>query len=252
MSLSDIISGVERAEKTLTVYNPAEGVADDLRERFADRNLAVVEERSLAGPDDFVVLSHEGTFITAVAADELLGSSADVTPGFERETYRPILDHLDEAMFTSYDRGRMLSASREIEDRAWRVGNGSLHAGFQTAVNFEAQSEVYSRLATRTDLSVHAYVHPDGEVSPPENVCLHRERTSEIRTSWFVVFDGGMVADNECALLAAEREPGRFYGFWTYDGDTVQEILDHLQSTYVAGEADDGGEYPELDDASDS
>jgi hypothetical protein len=250
MSLSDLISGVERAEKTLTVYNAAEGVAEDLRERFADRNVAVVEERTLGGPEEFVVLSYDGTFINAVGTDELLRSPDGVTPGFARETYRPILDHLNETMFTSYDRRRMLSASREVEDRAWRVGNGSLHAGFQTPENFDAQRTVYSRLATRTDLSVHAYVYPESQTSPPENVHLHRERTPEVRTSWFVAFDGGSAPDSECALLAEEREPGRFYGFWTYDAETVREIVDHLQSTYAVAETDGGSDPSEVRDVS--
>jgi len=34
------------------------------------------------------------------------------------------------------------------------------------------------------------------------------------------------------ALLAEEREPRAFYGFWTYDAATVEWIVDHLRSHY--------------------
>ncbi|PSQ59906.1 MAG: histidine kinase, partial [Halobacteriales archaeon SW_9_67_25] len=39
-----------------------------------------------------------------------------------------------------------------------------------------------------------------------------------------------------CALLAEEREERTFYGFWTYDGSTVEYVLDHLRARYWVGE----------------
>ncbi|MFC5970012.1 DICT sensory domain-containing protein [Halomarina salina] len=242
MSLSELISGVEAHEMTLTVFNSESDAADTLREHFADRNLVVTEGNSLEGPQDYVVLSKGDEFLTAANLDEVLDPSLDTEPHFEAEGRKAILDHLDETMFTSYDARQMVSASREIEDRAWRVGAGQLHAGFQNVSIIESQLDVYEQLATRPNLDVHAYGYPDDAVPDHEGFTVHVERTDEIANSWFVVYDGAGVDSNKCALLAEEREPRQFYGFWTYGPDTVDWIIDHLTSTYGMVEPDDSVE----------
>ena len=64
------------------------------------------------------------------------------------------------------------------------------------------------------------------------DLTIHVERSDEIRESWFVVYDGGGVDVNKCALVAEEREPRSFYGFWTYDPETVDWLLEYLSETY--------------------
>jgi hypothetical protein len=234
MSLSELIAGVEAHEKTLTVFNADREVLSALREQFHDRNLSVEGDETTDGEPSFVVLSERGEFVTAAGLDDVLGAPDrdDREPGFEAEATRPILDHLDETMFTSYDTGQMVAASREIEDRAWRVGKGSLHAGFQTLSVLETQMDVYTQLAEK-DLDVHAYAFPDTDVPVHDtDLTIHVERAEEIERSWFVVYDGAGVDVNKCALLAEEREPRTFYGFWTYDPSTVDWIIDHLESSY--------------------
>ena len=235
MSLTELIAGVEAHEKTLTVFNADAATVEAVRERFRDRNLTVAADRTESGaPEPFVVLADDDAFLTAASADDVLGSDrAGTTPEFEAETYRPVLDHLDETLFTSYDAGQMVAASREIEDRAWRVGSGSLYAGFQRLSILEEQLPIYRRLAERGGLSVHAFAAPDGDVPEHDSdLTIHVERSDEIARSWFVVYDGAGVDVNKCALLAEEREPRSFYGFWTYDPDTVDWMVEHLESTY--------------------
>ncbi|SDM96532.1 Diguanylate Cyclase and Two-component system sensory domain-containing protein [Halogranum gelatinilyticum] len=239
MSLSELIAGVEDHRKTLTVVNASPGVADSLRDYFVDRNLHVAEETSEHTPKNYIVLGQDETFLTATSVATLLADE-QVDPGFENASYRPVLDEMDETMFTSYDIGRMVAASREIEDRAWRNGKGQLHAGFQRLSTLETQFEVYSRLGSRGDLDVHAYAAPDVDVPETPGVRVHVEDTEEIRRSWFVVYDGGGVDENKCALLAEEREPREFYGFWTYGSDTVDYIIDHLTTSYAFAETDGG------------
>jgi DICT domain-containing protein len=136
-------------------------------------------------------------------------------------------------MFTSYDTRQMVAASREIEDRAWRLGEGSLHAGFQQLSILSDQMEVYTRLASREGLDVHAYACPDAEVPEHDtDLTIHVERSDEIAKSWFVVYDGNGVDENKCALLAEERESRAFYGFWTYDPDTVDWLIEYLEGAY--------------------
>ncbi|WP_122089606.1 DICT sensory domain-containing protein [Halalkalicoccus subterraneus] len=239
MSLSELISGVEAHEMTLTVYN-ADGAVEDLRERFADRNLTVEAGAADSGPDRFVTLDSDGTFVSATGLDDLLKEPSERT-NFENDPYRPILDHLDETMFTSYSRRKMLAASREIEDRAWRVGKGQLHAGFQRISVLESQLETYSALGSRDALTVHTYGTPDIEIPTQTDFLIHAEGAEEIATSWFVAFDGADIDEMKCALLAEERDPGEFYGFWTYDPSTIDYIVSHLTSTYVPVDADGSG-----------
>jgi hypothetical protein len=239
MSLTELIAGVESHEKTLTVINADEETVAAVRERFHDRNLTVEQERSASGrPGGFAVLTKgtpegEDQFVTAASVDDILAQGDPNDPEFDDASYRPILDHLDETMFTSYDTGQMVAASREIEDRAWRLGKGELHAGFQMLSILNDQMDVYKRLAEKDRLDVHAYAYPDAEVPRHDtDLTIHVERSTEIETSWFVVYDGGGVDVNKCALLAEEREPRTFYGFWTYDPDTVDWIIDYLNTSY--------------------
>ncbi|PSP96986.1 histidine kinase [Halobacteriales archaeon QS_4_70_19] len=238
MSLTELISGVEDHEKRLTVFNTGEETVEAVREQFRDRNLSVVGDRSESDrPGSFVVLSSqrdgdEDEFVTATSVDEVLTPPDQPNSRGDGE-HHPILDHLDETMFTSYDTRQMVSASREIEDRAWRLGSGSLHAGFQQLSILSDQMDVYTRLASREDLDVHAYACPDAEVPEHDtDLTIHVERSEEIAESWFVAYDGDGVDVNKCALLAEEREDRAFYGFWTYDPDTVDWLIEYLEGAY--------------------
>jgi hypothetical protein len=235
MSLTELIAGVEDHEKRLTVFNSDEETLVALRKQFHDRNVSVSGERTPSGtPESFAVLAAEDEFVTAADLDTVLASDDGATePGFDGDSYRPILDHLDETLFTSYDIDQMVAASREIEDRAWRIGKGSLHSGFQKLSILDGQMDIYEQLAEQGSLDVHAYAFPDAEVPAHDtDLTIHVERSDEIERSWFVAYDGAGVDVNKCALLAEERDARSFYGFWTYDPSTVDWIIEHLESTY--------------------
>lgn len=241
MSLIELIAGVEAHEKTLTVFNADAHVTASLREHFSDRNVVVTDARTADGPQSYAVLSQGDEFITAARIDSVLGQADDHTLGFEEEPSRPILDYLDETTFTSYDTGQMIAASQEIEDRAWRMGTGAIHAGFQRLSILETRLDIYEQLASRDDLSVHVYAAPDVSVPDHEGFTVHVERSDEIRRAWFVAYDGAGMDANKCALLAEEREPRTFYGFWTYDPATVDWITTHLSTSYGIIESDGAG-----------
>ncbi|SNR51639.1 DICT sensory domain-containing protein [Halorubrum vacuolatum] len=253
MSLIELIAGVEAHEATLTVFNADPGVAEDLAEYFSDRNIRIESAVAPDAPDSFTVLARDGAFVAAVPVSELLpeygpdgdGRGADAgSDGSPQATParpgKPILDHLDETMFTSYSRADMVAASREIEDRAWRVGRGELHAGFQTLDVLTGETRTYDRLGEKPDLEVHAYAVAEGDAPTPEHFTVHIERTPEIRETWFVAFDGGGVDEAKCALLAEERESGKFYGFWSYDPSTVDYMIDYLTERYGSPENSEG------------
>jgi hypothetical protein len=230
MSLRSVIDGVEGSEKTLTVYDADDALVAELREYFASQQVVVKEGTAVGGPAGFATLSEDDRLLTAIDLDDLstpFAGGDDLNAAFQT-----LLEHLDGTTFSSYDTGQMVATSREIEDRAWRAGAGQLHAGFQYFSALASQESVYSRLAER-DLDVHVYAAPDGTEIDLSGVTVHAESVTEITDTWFVAFDGGDTPSDKCALLAEERQPDAYYGFWTYDPGIVDRILTHLTEQYV-------------------
>lgn len=162
------------------------------------------------------------------SAVEFDGRRLDV--GEFRDARPPeILRHVDDTTFTAYGKRRMILASREIEDRAWRAGGGELHAGFQDMSLLREQWDDYSRLAD-CGVDVHVYGVPNWTPPETERLTVHPEESEEIRNSWFVSFESADYGN--CTLLAVEREQNVFAGFWTYDDDVTADVLGHLRETY--------------------
>lgn len=230
MTLLDIIDSVRTQERTLVVSAPPEWESrvGEIQEYFRSQNVTVVHEPVESEDSQGVVLQTESEELARVSLDALraLLDPQVVRRLGESVPYSPLLDALSDTTFTSFDRSQMLTASREIEDRAWREGHGGLFAGFQRFSIFEEQRDIYSRLA-ESNLEVHVFGDPD--VDPPEGPYeTHQLASEEIRRTWFVVYDGGGRGAQASALLAEERAPGEYYGFWTYDPSLVEDILEAL------------------------
>jgi len=156
-----LFEAVEESSKRFTVYSP-DG-ATDLGAQLASYGVDVTH-RSLppSGPDPFLVVEVDGEFVGAISLTALstLFAPPIVRPddiGDLSEGYRAVFETLDNTLFTSMDRGELLAVSREIEDRAYRVGTGTLRASFQSLSAFEPQVEAYRRLGGETDLDVHVH-----------------------------------------------------------------------------------------------
>jgi hypothetical protein len=228
MSLGAIIDRVERSQRRLTLVSPpSRAVVDRVERAFAPQGVRVdVEE----GTDRPAAMVHDGTEVVSVVP---LG---ETDAGLESATdaLTSALSTPERTTFASTDRRGMVAATREIEDRAWRVRRGRLRAGFQHVRALVDQRAVYAQLSLVLD--VHAYAAPDGRRRPPDvgSVTVHLDAAPEIERSWFVVYDGGGEGANEykCALLAEERDDGRFSGFLTYAPDLVDEIDGYLAAAY--------------------
>ncbi|WP_276257258.1 DUF7344 domain-containing protein [Haloglomus litoreum] len=233
LDLEGFLAAVEDRHRTVTVYapEPPSGIVTQL----SDRNTTVEHEViPPGGPAEFLLVHDRAGFVGSAALDTLdrLADPAvpdptvDPTlPGAERA----LLGLLEDTLFASLERRQLLTASREIEDRAQRVGAGSLHVGFQEFSKLRHQWPLYRHLATETDLDIHLYGREDW--APPEvsRVTYHGDLPG-VGRFWFLAFDGGPVRAQRCALVAEERTPGRFYGCWTYDPDLVGGLMDWLAS----------------------
>ncbi len=239
MSLHEIIAAVERDEKTLTLLNPGrEDLVAEAAAYFDEQNVLVTEERTVSGrPAGVALLTGDGEVLAATTTDavvDLLNETASGPGGLgvDDSDYHDLLSHLKETTFTAYDKDEMVMASREIEDRAWRVGEGRLFAGFQYESILLGQARTYETLASG-DLDVYAFAAPDGESVDPDGVTTHVDDDPELAESWFVVFDGGPDRAQGSALVAESRGENSYYGFWTYDPRIVSRVIDHLETTYA-------------------
>lgn len=232
MTLEALFEDVDRPRKEFVVYTGASDA--DVAERFAARN-ADVEHRTLPDEDaeGFLVVRERGGFAGALPVAELrrLLEAATLDPwdlDDVSEDHRALFDLLDGTVFASLDRRRMLAASREVEEHAWRVGAGTLCAGFQTAAAFRRQRRVYERLADETALDIHAYAEtvPD---DAPAGIAFHTEPASVVEGFWFVAFDGSGDDARKCAVVGCQRDAETYTGFWTYDPATVEAVFDAVR-----------------------
>ena len=236
MALADFFEAVESRRGSITVYAAEE--PEWVAYQFESRNVAV-EFESLPpdAPTGFVVIREGGEFVASIGLAELREVMAPPIrrpwrPPPPDSGYRALLSLLEDTIFTAFGRRQLLGAAREIEDRAWRVGRGRLHVGFQRLSAMRDQYPVYARLGEETDLIVDVYGRDDWEPPAIPNATVHAESAPEIGNFWFLAFDGGPDRSNACALLAEERDHDEFYGFWTYDAGMVGELIAYLEATY--------------------
>ena len=235
MTLRDFVDEIASNRRTLTVYAPD---PDEALERyFETRNVTVRHEPI---PDDgsggFVVVTADGEFVGSLGADavrELVLPTVDKRELGPNESIRVPMNLLADTTFVSFDARQLLVATREIEDRAYRRGRGTLRAGFQSLERLATQRGKYETLAGEARLDVHVYGRPDADPDLPD-ATIHGEDADEIAACWFVIFDGGGDDRQACALLAEEVEsdPRSFRGFWTYDPETVADVDEYLRATY--------------------
>lgn len=236
MTLADFVEEVADRRKTFVVYAPEESA--DVEAHFETRNVTIEHETiAPGGPDGFVVLRDEDGFVGAFGLDKLLELlEPPVFRPWQREEvsepWQTLFQILDDTLFSSFDRRQLLAATREIENRAWRIGAGTLRAGFQSSEAFAAQVDVYRRIVAETDLAVHVYVADDEEVPSLDGAEIFRAEGTEIGDYWFLAYDAAGDPMNACGLVAQERSPESYFGFWTYDPERVDDLSTYLRQTH--------------------
>lgn len=237
-SLRAALERIAGRHKTITVY--ATTPHPELVAQFETRNATVVHRPLPAGHEEgFVVITERGEYVGSMSVETLDAlTTPPIAPPWDRDPgLGRLYDLLGDTLFASFDRRQMLATAREIEDRAWRTGRGTLYTGFQRPAAMQEQIPVYERLAADTRLDVHVFVHADWNPPGVAGATVHAESAGEIGEFWFVLYDGGGDDDRTCALVAEERSPGVYYGFWTYEPDFVDDLLAYVRETYVDGDA---------------
>ena len=234
--LADFVDEVTGLRKTFVVYASEESA--DVEAHFETRNVTVEHETiAQGGPDGFVVLRDARGFVGAFSLSRLLALlEPPVFRPWNREEvsepWQALYEILNETLFASFDRRQLLAATREIENRAWRVGAGIIRVGFQSSDALAAQADVYRRLAAETDLAIHVYVADDQEVPSLPGVEIFRAEGTEVGDYWFLAYDAAGDPVNACGLVAEEQSPGSYFGFWTYDPERVDDLSTYLRQTY--------------------
>ncbi|MFB6301523.1 MAG: histidine kinase [Haloferacaceae archaeon] len=261
MPLESFLDRVDAPTRTLVVANRSgpEPIQSMLVSTFADQPVEV-DERDLpeVGDDRVLLVEDEEVIATSPLSaieDTILLVNSDLyrtgTRGIETLDVPDVIEHLGGVRFSlrgypKSDREKLLLIviSRYIEQRAWQAGRGCHRASFQYLSRIRDERgtrRVYESLAG-TDLDVHVYGVPDW--LPPEDFAptAHVGDSHDFRHSWFVLFrppgtdgergaspDGSAApADTDArgpvALLAVEREPREWEGFWTFDPSLVADL----------------------------
>jgi hypothetical protein len=227
--LGSIVESVETHRKTVRVCN-FDGDEDDLAaiaSHFDPHDVDVETVDAPGRPANVVDLLSNGkreatsdaaTVLSYVRAwDEAFSVGLQADPP-------AVVERLDDTFFESYDKKRMVMASRIVEFRSLNVGRGELHAGFQDLAKVDHQRSTYRHLA-ESGLDVHVYGAPAPETTAGLGVHAHETTTEESGLHWWVAFDGDGDDEEKAVLLAQERAPNRFYGFWTYEPAVVDAVI---------------------------
>lgn len=229
--LGSLIADIRDRGHHLTIYRSGDPSEIELWLTERDVN---IDARSLppGGPKPFIEIDTDGEFVGVIGEEALVGllDPPIVRPG-ERdeidEGYRVLFEVLDDTVFTGVNRRELLAVSREIEERAFRVGNGTLQVSFQSLSKFRSQAVVYDALATRTNLDIHIYGADDWDPPAINGITFHGQAAERFEAYWSLAFDGGTDASQACGLVAEEQSDG-YNGFWTNDPDIVQKISSRL------------------------
>lgn len=254
MAFSDFVRDLDTERRKLTVLNRTEPqpIYDILVDVFArgQENVDAWEVETRCGkPEDTVVLEDDDGPIAVSRLDQirdamlLVNSDIYITGARdldEVDTPEVIARMGNTRMFAEgypdpkKQKMLLIEISRYIEQRAWRIGEGKLYAGFQRLSRIDDEAgtrEVYEQLGD-TRLDVHAYGVPNWEPPREMGIVPHGHDDEEIRDSWFVVFDPPRDDEEKIALLAVRVGTNQWDAFWTHDEDRVNRIRDYLVETY--------------------
>lgn len=221
---------------TLLVVNAPDDAVDALSASLSRLNVDVRAASLPDGPNGFALLSR-GDEMVAAEPVERVRVAAD---GFDDDD--PVDDDLStvfseavSAEFGARDVGRsdLVQTSRLFERAALRHSAGTIHAGFQRLSRVTAEPRTHDLYCTLADTAVDVHLYGEDDADPDvSGATIHASDETEIRDSWFVVYDGAGDPDRMGALLCFEESPGSYNGFWTFREDFAVNLSSYLEATY--------------------
>ncbi|AUG46789.1 hypothetical protein BVU17_04365 [Haloarcula taiwanensis] len=230
MTVSTLLRRFERSDVAVTVYGPSEATA--VVERLESQGLTATWRRLPTGQQDaFAVIRRDGVFAEAIPLTALQAflckptvRSGDSGPPDSDPGRQLLYSALANTLLSSLTPAQLLETSHEFEDRAYRVGEGTLRVSFQSLSIFRSQRARYETLASDTTLDIHVYGQDDWE--PPScGITFHPLTGTALEQVWLLAFDAAGDNQNKCALVAEETDDGPFRGLWTYSPRLVDEIM---------------------------
>lgn len=254
MSLVEMVQSVDGAPATLSVVNrESNPIVRDMLEALFEGQPVEIEERedpAVDGGDLLLYETDDGPAVSSLpeVRDSLLTVNSDLyvtgTRSLDEIETPEVVASMDELKFsvrgypdTSKGKLLLIEMSRFIEARAYGVGEGELHSGFQYLSRLQDERgtvDVYSRFA-ETNVDAHVYGIPDEYPEETLELCVHDEDCEELRRTWFVAFEDPTGAGRDAAMVAYETGPhgeNEWDGFWTYDEDRVGRVVDYLREQY--------------------
>ena len=236
MTVSTLLRRFEDSDVTMTVYGPpaTATVADRLASQGID---ATWRTLPTGNQNAFVVIHRDGAFAETVPLTALqaflckstIGSEVSATvdsgPPDSDPGRQLLYSALADTLLSSLTPAQLLATSREFEDRAYRVGEGTLRVSFQSLSVFRSQRARYETLASDTDLDIHVYGRDDWEPPAIPGISFHPLTDTVLEQVWLLAFDAAGDDQNKCALVAEESGDGTFRGFWTYSPRLVDETM---------------------------
>lgn len=215
-TLQSLVDDLSAQRRIVTVYaaDPPADLAERLSDWHADVRFDRLPPESGAG---FVTVRQGDRFLGTVPLETvatLFEPTAGVFDAASTETgsLDPLLELLDDTLFQSFERRQLLAATHEIEDRAWRHGQGAsrwLPAPGRTGRPASRLRTTRGKWPRRTRLRRRGVGRP-----PIAGVTEHSESDGELGQFWFVAFQPDAAARSQtCALLARERDPATYGGF---------------------------------------
>ncbi|EMA07711.1 Diguanylate Cyclase and Two-component system sensory domain-containing protein [Haloarcula vallismortis] len=231
MTVSTLLRRFESAEVAMTVYGPSEATA--VVERLANQGIDATWRKLPTGEQDaFVVVRRDGVFAGTIPLTALQAflckptvGSTDSGPPDSDPSRQLLSSALANTLLSSLTPAQLLATSHEFEDRAYRVGEGTLRVSFQSLSIFRSQRNRYETLARDTALDIHVYGRADWEPPTISGITFHPLTDEALEQVWLLAFDAAGDDQNKCALVAEETEDGPFRGLWTYNPRLVDEIM---------------------------
>ncbi|WP_058996941.1 DICT sensory domain-containing protein [Haloarcula sp. CBA1127] len=231
MTVRTLLRRFEDSDVTITVYGPP--ATKTVGERLATQGIDATWRKLPTGHQNaFAVIRRDGVFAEAVPltametflCDPMAGIGDSGTP--DSDPGRQLLHSaLANTLLSSLTPAQLLATSHEFEDRAYRVGAGTLRVSFQSLSIFRSQRARYESLTSDTDLDIHVYGQDDWEPPAIPGISFHPLTNDTLEQVWLLAFDADGDDQNKCALVAEETEDGAFRGVWTYNPRLVDEIM---------------------------